>query len=88
MSTPAVNASDREALIDKLKNLLGDRTSTSASVLEQHGRGESWHPVKQPDAVCFAQSNEEVSEIVKLCAAYETPVIAFGTGTSLEGQVQ
>src|SRR5205807_2317089 len=35
----------------------------------------------------FAHSTEEVSDIVRLCAQYKTPVIAFGTGTSLEGNV-
>ena len=75
-------------LVDKLKNLLGERCSTSNSLREQHGRGESWHPAKLPDAVCFAQTTEEVSSIVKLCAKSKTPVIAYGTGTSLEGQVQ
>ncbi len=78
----------RDSLIEELRALLGERVSTSPSVLEQHGRGESWHPVQPPDAVCFAQSTEEVAAIVKLCAAGATPVIAFGTGTSLEGQVQ
>ncbi len=68
--------------------MLGQRFSTNASVREQHGHGESWHPVQAPDAVCFVQSNAEVSAVVKLCAASATPVIAFGTGTSLEGQVQ
>ena len=77
-----------ESLILQLKNLFGDQVSTSDSLREQHGRGESWHPSKSPDAVCFARSNEEVATIVKLCAEYKTPVIAYGTGTSLEGQVQ
>jgi len=88
MNRPATEISVREALIEQLRELLGERVSTSASVLEQHGHGESWHPVQAPDAVCFAHSNDEVAAIVKLCAASATPVIAFGTGTSLEGQVQ
>jgi D-lactate dehydrogenase (cytochrome) len=71
-----------------LRALLGDRVSTNPTILEQHGRGESWHPLQAPEAVCFAQSTEEVASIVRLCAANRTPVIAFGTGTSLEGQVQ
>jgi D-lactate dehydrogenase (cytochrome) len=80
--------SDIKITIDLLRELLGARISTVDSVLQQHGRGESWHPTQAPDAVCFAQSNEEVAQIVRLCAASATPVIAYGTGTSLEGQVQ
>jgi len=74
-------------LIDELKALLGDRLSTSAAVREQHGRDESYHRPFSPDAVAFAQSTEEVSAIVKLCARYKVPVIPYGTGTSLEGHV-
>ena len=88
MNELATAMHDRSALIEQLRSMLGERVSTSASVLEQHGRGESWHPVQAPDAVCFVQSTEEVVHIVKLCAATATPVIAYGTGTSLEGQVQ
>ena len=88
MNRAASEISAREALIEQLRGRLGERVSTSPSVLEQHGRGESWHPAQPPDAVCFPRSNEEVAEIVGLCAASATPVIAFGTGTSLEGQVQ
>jgi D-lactate dehydrogenase (cytochrome) len=80
--------SDTENTIVELRALLGERISTVDSVLQQHGRGESWHPTQPPDAVCFAQSNEEVAHIVRLCAETGTPVIAYGTGTSLEGQVQ
>jgi D-lactate dehydrogenase (cytochrome) len=38
--------------------------------------------------VCFAQTTEEVAEIVRCCAREGVAVIPFGTGTSLEGHVQ
>src|SRR4051794_39647684 len=75
------------ALLGSLRQRLGDRLSTSSAICEQHGRDESYHAPHAPDAVAFAQSTEEVAAIVELCAAYKTPVIAFGTGTSLEGHV-
>ncbi|HEX2150879.1 MAG TPA: FAD-linked oxidase C-terminal domain-containing protein [Stellaceae bacterium] len=75
------------ALLASLRQLLGDRLSTSAAVCEQHGKDESYHAPHAPDAVAFAQSTEEVAAIVRLCAAHKIPVIAFGTGTSLEGHV-
>ncbi len=73
--------------LDALRSLLGDRLSTSAAVREQHGKDESYHPSAAPDAVAFARSTQEVAEIVRICAADKLPVIAFGTGTSLEGHV-
>ncbi len=76
------------ALIKKLGVILGNRVSVNESLREQHGHGESWHPCQMPDVVCFAKSTDEVSQIIKLCAESRTPVIAYGTGTSLEGQVQ
>ncbi|HAA93714.1 MAG TPA: 2-hydroxy-acid oxidase, partial [Rhodospirillaceae bacterium] len=75
-------------LLDELRGLLGDRLSTSASVREHHGNDEGPYPPQPPDAVCFAESTEEVAEIVKLCAREGVPVIPYGTGTSLEGHVQ
>ncbi len=35
----------------------------------------------------FAESTEEVADIVRVCAAHGVPAIPFGTGTSLEGHV-
>jgi D-lactate dehydrogenase (cytochrome) len=74
-------------LHDSLRQLLGDRLTTSAAICERHGQDESYHQPHAPDAVAFAANTEEVSEIVKLCARYQAPMIPFGTGTSLEGHV-
>src|SRR6516162_9199439 len=77
----------RDAAIASLHQLLGDRLSTAAPVREQHGRDASYHPCVPPDAVAFAQSTAEVSEIVKICARHKVPIIPFGSGTGLEGHV-
>ncbi|MBW8056253.1 MAG: FAD-binding protein, partial [Nitrospira sp.] len=82
-----VQARRLDSLVDELKALLGERLSTSAAVCEQHGKDESYHAPASPDAVAFAESTEEVAKIISLCAQHRTPVIAFGTGTSLEGHV-
>jgi D-lactate dehydrogenase (cytochrome) len=76
-----------DSLLADLRRLLGDRLSTSGAVCAQHGRDESYHPAHAPDAVAFARHTEEVAAIVRLCAEHKVPVIAFGTGTSLEGHV-
>ncbi len=73
--------------ISALKALLGDRLSTSPSILERHGSDLSYHKPAPPDAVAFARSLDEVVNIVKICAANGTPIIPYGTGTSLEGHV-
>jgi D-lactate dehydrogenase (cytochrome) len=75
------------ALLASLRTRLGDRLSTSAAVCEQHGKDESYHAPHAPDAVAFVRDTQEVAAIVSLCAKHKTPVIAFGTGTSLEGHV-
>jgi D-lactate dehydrogenase (cytochrome) len=76
-----------DAVIAPLRQLLGDRLSTAPSVREQHGKDASYHPCVPPNAVAFPQSTEEVSEIVKICAQHKVPIIPFGSGTGLEGNV-
>ncbi len=74
-------------LLSELRDLLGDRLSTSAAVCAHHGKDESFHKPVSPDAVAFVRSTAETSAVVSACARYRTPVIAYGTGTSLEGHV-
>ncbi|MBY6261361.1 FAD-binding protein [Azospirillum sp. 412522] len=71
----------------ELTALLGDRFTTSLPVREHHGKDESYHPTCPPDGVAFANSTEEVSAVVKICAKHKLPIIPFGTGTSLEGGI-
>jgi D-lactate dehydrogenase (cytochrome) len=87
MAAAARNEEAVDQTVQILKQMLGERLTTSAAVCEQHGRDESFHAVAPPDAVAFAESTAEVSEIVKVCARHKVPVIPFGTGTSLEGHV-
>jgi D-lactate dehydrogenase (cytochrome) len=84
------NAHDRKAadrVIAKLAARFGNRLVTSRAVREQHANTVTWIPNEPPDAVVFPQSTEDVQDIVRLCAAERVPVIPFGVGTSLEGQV-
>jgi len=74
-------------LLEALQGLLGERLSTSHAVREQHGKDVSYHAGSPPDAVAFAESTEEVAQIVRLCADHRTPIVPFGTGTSLEGHI-
>jgi D-lactate dehydrogenase (cytochrome) len=74
-------------ILEPLRALLGDRLSVNAGVRDQHGRGESWHPTAPPDAVVYPTTTDEVAAIVTLCAAHTVPIVPFGAGTSLEGQV-
>ena len=76
-----------ETVTRALAAMFGNRLVTSQAVREQHGHTLTWTPNQPPDAVVFAQSTEDVSAIVKLCAGHGVPVIAYGTGTSLEGHV-
>ncbi len=85
MNAPFAAPAIDPALVEALRGLLGTRLSLSESDRAQHGRDESRHAPRLPDAVCRPHSTEEVSAIVKLCAAHGTPVIAYGVGSSLEG---
>lgn len=74
-------------LLNTLREYFGDRLSTTQAMREHHGRDESSYDPMLPDAVVFAHSTTEVAKAVALCNHYHFPVIAYGTGTSLEGHI-
>jgi D-lactate dehydrogenase (cytochrome) len=67
--------------------MLGNRLVSSLAVRQQHANTLTWIDNQAPDLVVYPQTTEEVSAIVKLCAAHDVPVVPFGTGTSFEGHV-
>ena len=85
--SPSDSTSCKDPCLQELQKFLGERLSLSKSVREQHGQDESFHASAPPEAVAFAESNEEVAEIVQICVKHKKPIIPFGTGTSLEGHV-
>jgi D-lactate dehydrogenase (cytochrome) len=86
-TTQPRDAASTAKAITALHAAFGNRVVTSQAVREQHGHTTTWHVNQPPDAVIFAQSAEDVQQIVRICASHDVPIIAFGTGTSLEGQV-
>ena len=86
-TTTAARVSVGDALLAQLERVV-HRVTTNASILDRHGDDESHHPSVPPSAVVYAHSTEEVSAVVRLCAETRTPLISFGTGTSLEGHIQ
>ena len=63
------------------------RFATSSSILGLHARDESRFAPREPDAVAFAHTTEEVSAILRTCSEHGVPVIPWGAGSSLEGHV-
>ena len=75
------------ALLQALRERFGERCTTAEAIRQQHGRDESPFPTTPPDAVVFCESTEDVAAVVRLAAVHRVPVIPFGTGSSLEGQL-
>src|ERR1700737_2149744 len=73
--------------IETLAARFGNRLITSQAVRDQHAHTTTWLAPQPPDAVVLAQETSDIQDVVRICAHHGVPVIAFGTGTSLEGQV-
>ena len=82
-----VASSSVQKALDALSASFDERLSTNEIVRAQHGSGESWLPAGRPDAVVTARSTQEVAEVLRVCNKHLVPVIPFGAGSSIEGQI-
>ena len=76
-----------EQVQTELKKILNGRFSNSESTRANYARGEDTYDPVLSKAVVFPETNEEVSKILSICNDHKIPVVPFGTGTSLEGNV-
>jgi D-lactate dehydrogenase (cytochrome) len=76
-------------VVAALRELVSDpeRVTDDETVTYGHGSDISPHAPRPPDAVVFPDSSTEVAEILRWANAERVPVIAYGSGTSVEGQV-
>ncbi|MBO0903078.1 FAD-binding oxidoreductase [Jiella sonneratiae] len=75
------------AAVVSLREAFGERLVTGEDVRRAHAHTTTYIPNQAPDAVVFAESEAEVQKTVRICAETETPIVAFGTGSSLEGHL-
>ena len=75
------------ALVGDLNAHFGNKIVTAQAVREQHGHTTTWIANAPPDAVLFAESTQDAIDAVNICARHDAPIVAFGTGSSLEGHV-
>ena len=76
-----------DLVIGQLSDMLGERAVLNATVREQHSHGEGLPARGMPDIVVFPRTNEEVAAILALCHSHRVPVVPYGAGSSLEGQL-
>ena len=73
--------------VEQLRAIASERVHLGEAIRLQHGSSETHFTPVLPDAVVMAHSTEEVVAIVRLCVDAEVPIIAFGAGTSVEGNI-
>jgi D-lactate dehydrogenase (cytochrome) len=76
-------------LLTELKALVSDesRVTDDGGVVRRHGQGMAYHAPHPPDVVVFPESREEVAEVLRFASERGVPVVPFGEGSSLEGQI-
>lgn len=82
-----MDTQSKQIVFEQLQALLHDRVVDNEITRNEHGVGFSYHVCTPPDWVVYPSSAEEISEIVRICAAHQIPIIPFGAGTSVEGHI-
>ncbi|WP_251553545.1 FAD-binding oxidoreductase [Neobacillus muris] len=77
------------SLYSDLLAIIGDheRVTANETILEQHSKGMAYHTPRKPDVVVFPVSKQEVSRVLQYANEHNIPIVPFGAGSSLEGQI-
>ena len=87
LASSASKPSSVETAIAVLRQRFGDRLQTGEEIRRQHANILTWIPNQPPDAVIWVETQDDVSEIVRVASTHRVPIIPFGAGTSLEGHI-
>ena len=71
----------------ELEKILGERAIVSEAARANHSHDFSYHEARLPEAVLYVETAEEVARVAQLCNEFKVPIIAVGSGTSLEGHI-
>ncbi len=74
--------SEKKKLIDILDK---DRVCDDEKTLLSYAQDQSFSPKRKPEFVVFAESPEEVQQLVKLSNETLTPIIPYSSGLNLHG---
>lgn len=78
----------RAAALTELEQALGPgRVLRTPAELARHGADELGGAPGTPDAVVYPTDTAEIVQIVEVCRRHSLPLVPFGAGTSLEGQI-
>ncbi len=75
------------AALELLRSRFGDRLGVGADIRAQHASTLTGLLCQPPDAVIWPESTADVQFVLEVARAHDIPVIPYGAGTSLEGQV-
>lgn len=84
---PEVRRPIPDGFFESLEQKFDSRFSRAHAVCEHHGRDESPYPPMLPDGVVYANSTDDVAWLARHCNQHRVPLIAYGTGSSLEGHL-
>ena len=73
-------------VVTQLRERFRERFNETLDVCNDHCSKLTWLPPEPPASVVFCNDRDEVCSVLRTCYESEVPVIAYGSGTSLEGQ--
>jgi D-lactate dehydrogenase (cytochrome) len=76
-----------DAALAALQDRFGDQLLLDAESRDGRTPTPTWLPRQPPAAVVVVRDVADVQDAVRLCAPHRIPIVPFGGGTSLEGQV-